>query len=106
MTQSDFEQRIKANAYKLFFGELQNHISKAGQILAPERQPSDSELKQVGASFHTVRGGAGFFGLNEIAEISGRIEDLLLNAEAHLKVEAARGLLSQVTAMTGKLPKP
>ncbi|MCB9030699.1 MAG: Hpt domain-containing protein [Deltaproteobacteria bacterium] len=68
---------MQSKAYKVFCEEFQRHIEEfqaqldSGQDIATER-------RKHSARFHTIRGGSGFFGLSVVSQLSGALEDLLL----------------------------
>lgn len=108
MTTADIEQRIKANAYKLFFSEFRKHLSSAQSSLRAQKEPTQEELRKIGAAFHLVRGGAGFFGLDDLARVSEKLEELLLEnlSQSRNCLEQARKLLTEVEQIASSLPAP
>lgn len=108
MDQDSVEQRIKAKAYQVFFVELERHMQEICSAVAPNKTPDSKDLRKVGATLHTIRGGAGFFGLDELAAAAGSIENLLLQdtKRACAELDHVRALIEQVVVLTGKLPKP
>ena len=108
MDQNSVDQRIKANAYRVFFSELEKHMQDVCATMAPGKRPDSKELRRVGATFHTIRGGAGFFGLEELATTAGQIENLLLQdtKRACADLESVRVLIEQISTITENLPKP
>ncbi|MBN8550231.1 MAG: Hpt domain-containing protein [Deltaproteobacteria bacterium] len=108
MDQNSLDQRIKANAYRVFFAELEKHLAEISGVVAPGKTPGGEVLRRVGGTFHTIRGGAGFFGLEELAAVAGRIEDLLLQDTqlAKAEIDNVRRLVEEISSITRKLPKP
>lgn len=108
MDQSSLDQRIKANAYRVFFAELEKHMLEICSTVAPGKTPDGSALRRVGTTFHTIRGGAGFFGLDELATAAGHLENLLLEdtKRACAELEKVRALVAEITLLAEKLPRP
>ena len=108
MDQSSPDQRIKANAYRVFFAELEKYVADASGAVEPGKAPGKEDLRRVGTAFHTIRGGAGFFGLDELADAAGSIEELLLQdtKRACAELEKVRQLVSQFSSLIKDLPKP
>ncbi|MBX7138217.1 MAG: Hpt domain-containing protein [Oligoflexia bacterium] len=68
---------ISSKAYQIFVTELGRHLATADSVFAlPEPEPT-AELRKLAGVFHTIKGGAGFFGLDRIAELSGLLEKRL-----------------------------
>lgn len=108
MDHSALDQKIKANAYRLFFAELAKRVACAEAYVAKEQPPSAAELKEIGASFHVIRGGAGFFGLDELASLAERGERFILGdlAKASDNIDSVRTLVAALSTCTQRLPKP
>jgi len=68
---------LSTKAYQLFRVELLKHLNSFEDHISKATAGNTSEYKRLSASFHTIRGGSGFFGLDKIAEISGKLEELL-----------------------------
>jgi chemotaxis protein histidine kinase CheA len=58
---------------------MREKLEIAEEIFFAREDPEPNVLDDAKRSFHTLRGGAGFFGLKEIAEAAGKIEELLSN---------------------------
>lgn len=66
-------------AYRLFVEELDRHLTDALRYLTSAGLTvSVDQARVLSASFHTIRGSAGFFGLTEIAGAAQRLEDHLM----------------------------
>lgn len=104
--EEDLDTKIKRNAYRIFVVELEKHLQLARGILAENYSPSPTEFIQVGASFHTIKGGAGFFGLSDIAKTAGSLEEMLLTSKDKSKIDIVqvRGLFQQVEELAKGLP--
>ena len=67
---------ITSAAYKLFIEELERHLCDAKSIMETSATLNDDQRKKLGAAFHTIRGGAGFFKLSEISLVAQDLEEL------------------------------
>ncbi len=99
---------LKSRAYGIFVSEFGKHLSQVGEIFKPEYQPSEQEITKAMTSFHTIRGGAGFFGLSEIARLAGELEELLSSAHFELEMERARiqGDVQRLHKIAEDMPEP
>lgn len=65
-------------AYRLFIDELERHLCIAEIQLNPKAsEVSSDQARKLSASFHTIRGSAGFFGLASIAKTAQALEEHL-----------------------------
>ncbi|MGO4702128.1 chemotaxis protein CheA [Dyella sp. 2RAB6] len=71
-------------------GELVQRLGE--QLVALEAAPRDAELlNAVFRAFHTVKGGAGFLGIDPMVQLCHHAEDLLNEARSgHVLIDAAR----------------
>lgn len=99
---------IHSNAYKIFVAELQRHLNTTRQLFEANTQLSSDELYQAGASFHTIRGGAGFFCLEEIARIAGELEKQLMKGPLDLSAErnGIKAKIETLESLAAKIPIP
>jgi len=67
-------------------GEIVDHLD--GQLVDLERNPDDTELlNAIFRGFHTIKGGAGFLGIEELVTVCHRAEDVFnLLRQGELKV--------------------
>lgn len=72
MTLNDF---LGGNAYKIFYSEFSRHIQASLEQLRAGTPLDEADLKGLSGRFHTIKGGAGFFGLTEIVALSRTLED-------------------------------
>ena len=98
---------ITSTAYRIFVEELAKHLTKADQVLGNEQAQAE-DLRDASNSFHTIRGGAGFFGLSDIAKIAGELEKFLLASDFRAKggFEQSRKLVSRLHELSKEMPKP
>lgn len=108
MSEHPLDQQIKANAYRLFFAELEKHLSKASSCLDSTEPPPAESVREIGTAFHMIRGGAGFFGLDRLSELAARAEHLFLEglASSFDRLGEARDLVREVEALVDELPRP
>ena len=108
MTHDPLTQLVTSKAYGIFFEELGKHLKKAHQFFFSETPPSPEQCREASASFHTIKGGSGFFALHDIAKISGELERILENKDLHYAAEAARirNLVETLGTLASKLPPP
>lgn len=108
MHKSDIDQAILGNAYKIFAVELARHLDRARATFSEERELTADDFLRVGAAFHTIKGGAGFFGLSDLAQTAARLEVILMGAKETLILDfdEVRSLMEKVEALAQGLPKP
>ena len=101
------QKRILAGkAYRLFNQEVLRHLSEVQELHAESRDAS--VLNEIAERMHKVKGGAGFFGLNEMARIAGYLEHSLKdpNLSAEQKRAELDAELSSLKIEAGKMPPP
>ena len=69
---------ISTQAYRIFLVELEQHVSRIETSLLTGVAPTQDALRLASASFHTIKGGAGFFGYDKLAKLAGDLESGLL----------------------------
>ena len=106
---SDFEKKLLAGAaYKIFFEELQKHIT-ATATLFDSTEWNPEQLKEAVGSFHTIRGSAGFFKFTTLASSAGELEVTLQQATAAdlaAQIDRLRGLYKQLSDAAAAIPAP
>ncbi|MCO6429300.1 MAG: Hpt domain-containing protein [Deltaproteobacteria bacterium] len=60
-------------AYHLFLQELSGHLAFARELVSTPREQQD-DWDELARAVHMVKGGAGFFGLSEVAGIAAQLE--------------------------------
>jgi len=83
-----------SKAYQIFLSELARYVADSRYSIDCENPPEVAQLREIATGFHTVKGGAGFFGLSKIAESAAAIETIAL--QANRGVEAIFELQSQL----------
>ena len=98
---------LLGKAYGIFHAEFHKHIQNAEGMVAKQSLEKD-ELKRLSAYFHTIRGGAGFFGLTTIAEVSKSLEYLFLEPTFQIERELQKvvEMLTKLKAEGERLPEP
>jgi len=94
-----------------FLNEAQDLVDAAnGDITALEADPEDKDLlNRMFRAFHTVKGGAGFIGINAIVDLCHKAEDLLSEVRAgnlaldDEGIDAVARALMQTESMLGHL---
>ena len=96
---------ISGNAFKIFRVELDRYRKGFEEFLKLGGSQDPAMLKKFSASFHTIRGGAGFFGLDDIATFAGTLEDLLGSPSFDLKKDLpeAQEVFSRLTSSAAKI---
>lgn len=68
---------IAPKAYQLYLVQMKAKLEHAEEVFFAGEELSSTVIADAKIDFHTLKGGAGFFGLQEIADAAGKIEDLL-----------------------------
>jgi HPt (histidine-containing phosphotransfer) domain-containing protein len=87
----------ETRAYQLFLSQLEEMIAQ-GRGLAAEGAAADRLAMQQ--LFHKMKGGAGFFGLTEIAELADRLETICHTAD-ELGQKRLDEILTALTILKG-----
>lgn len=98
---------VSPKIYQVFKEDLERRMQHASDWLATDANKSPHDrLKQIGAEFHTIRGGAGFLGFEDIAGTAAQIEQILLKTEQQVtqKVEAVKSLFEALKEQVRALP--
>ena len=95
---------LGTKAYGLFLEELPKQIADAGRFFCADSVDPD-QSKNLAGSFHTIKGGAGFFGLSAVYELASKLEVLLIGELSQNLAEAKR-LFEEFKQEAAKLPKP
>ena len=71
------ETPAKSKALRIFVDEVSKHLSWAHSVF-DQLRPVRKECYEEGVRrFHTIKGGAGFFGLGDMADAAAQLEALL-----------------------------
>lgn len=101
-------QLLAGKAYALFVSELERHLSDAKKRFSDQQKLQAKDYAQVRSDFHTIKGGAGFFGLNNVAKAASKIEDILHSPIEQLasQVDQIRGQLKEIEELIKEIPQP
>ena len=98
---------LNSNAYRIFLTEIDKHLSRTSDLLTGPIDLASDAPRRAAASFHTVKGGAGFFGLTEVAQIAARLEDLLNSDRlTETDLSEAQTLIVTLKRLSLELPRP
>lgn len=81
MSQNAPQHPSLQRAYKAFIEELTKQVKEAERLSCLKNPDESFDLNALQVGFHKIKGGAGFFGLSEIAAIARDIERLLARVE-------------------------
>lgn len=97
-----------SKAYGLFFSEVQKYLNQAADAFETPSTIDAEMLPRLSAAFHTVKGGAGFFGLHSLAEQAGELEDLLNTSQSITPdvLNKASTLFLSFQELAKSLPEP
>ena len=97
---------ISPAAYKLFVEELTKHLADAHATFGRAAHTSSDDFIRLSARFHTIKGGAGFFGLTRIAEIASALEQHFNQPDAATFIHGAeaRSLLAELDSASREIP--
>lgn len=99
---------ISGNAYRLFVDELSRHVENARKTFFMDQPPAQDDLIRARTDFHTIRGGAGFFGLDEIAKCAAEIEKACKEPLGQLavQIDAVRDMILEIERLVSEAPVP
>ena len=99
---------LKGKAYGIFVAELAKHLARAHEVFDREQSPTSEQVYLAMTSFHTIKGGAGFFGLSEIARVAGHLESLLQKDDLDLALELSgiRDSIASLEKLAKRMPDP
>ncbi len=96
---------LATRAYVLFRSELREQLRQVESLTAREGGIRAEDVASIGRTFHTIKGGAGFFGLSDLARDAGALEALFLGRTERDTAEVAR-LLESLRRLSVSLPEP
>lgn len=88
----------------MYVAETAQHLKEARELFSDKRVLSEEELYKAMARFHTIKGGAGFFGFHDIAKVAGKLELLLKESpeQVFAKTEIVRSLITDLETLTNE----
>jgi len=102
------DKLLNSPAYRMFIEELDKHLKTASTVLSELAGNSALNTEQrtrLSTAFHTIRGGAGFFALSEIALCARTLEEKLGTAPVGNDTEEIRKLVHGLMEMALSLPR-
>lgn len=104
----DTNKLLSSPAYLMFVEELDKHLSTAKAVLAalkPNTPLASADRTKLSTAFHTIRGGAGFFALVELASKAKDLEEMLQEAPGTDDTEDVRALVRDLDRVASCLPR-
>ncbi len=97
---------ISLKAYKIFVAELQKQRAYIEDLQQRKAHLSSEESEELRIIFHRIKGGGGFFGLQELSKAAGMLEDKVLTGCVNLDTiqELIKVLIAQITAIQPPSP--
>lgn len=92
---------LSSEVYRIYRLELEQHIERL-QLMAKEDFLVPDCVLEARTRFHTIRGGAGFFGFSQLVEIAGQMEKKA--AQNQLTLEDLKQALEQFKIIVKGLP--
>jgi chemotaxis protein histidine kinase CheA len=68
---------LQSKAYGIFVGEFERHMREMRTVFEKNEAFDQNMLRRAVGAFHTVKGGAGFFGLQQVADLAAETEKIL-----------------------------
>ena len=90
-------------AYELFCSELGGQVERMRSLFGDGEVLSVSEVTDICRIAHTIKGGAGFFSLDEVAAVAARLEAIFLQFGQVDPAEVAAALQT-LDALSRNLP--
>lgn len=97
------EQLLCSNAYRLFYSEAHSFCAELATALGQSEQLPESTISKLRLAGHTLKGGAGFFGLSQLASTGDEIEKVAIDSGTNGNLER---LLERLRSETEALPEP
>lgn len=98
----------KTRAYRLFLDELAAYLAEAKQNICLTEIVNEKFCREAARNFHTLKGGAGFFGLSAVAEYSANLEAIFKKPLEQMvcEMDQARRYILELEQMKEDLPPP
>ena len=93
---------LYSEAYKIYRSELDTHMSRIAELLQRELVGSE-EKKELKTRFHTIKGGAGFFGFDQIFSVAGILETMMKDVSTD-PIQTAQIQFQTLQQLIGQLP--
>lgn len=92
---------LSSEVYRIYRLELEQHLERLQRMAEEDALLSDGVL-EVRTRFHTIKGGAGFFGFSQLVEIAGQMEKKA--AQNQLALEDLKQGLEKLKIIVEGLP--
>ncbi len=105
---ADNDKLLNSPAYLMFVEELDKHLAMAEEVvgrLDAGRHLTSAERTTLSTAFHTIRGGAGFFALTEIAQMAKHLEERLQTNPAKDDSAEIKALVQKLANLASSLPR-
>jgi chemotaxis protein histidine kinase CheA len=98
---------VSVQVYQLFLSELQRNLAQVHADLMEGDAPTPAEAREIGRTFHTIRGGAGFLGFDLVASRAAELDHLLRKSadEIELNLGRVREVLGELESLAASLPE-
>ena len=97
---------LASRAYGVFLEELSRHLGEVRIRLGRGDPIGSTEARELGERFHTIKGGAGFFGLHEIEQVAAGLEQIFLAPSAEPWPSGWEEHLVKLEALSARVPRP
>ncbi len=99
---------MQTKAYSIFYAEIIKQLVSLEQFFAARRDVSELELDQARVMFHRIKGGSGFFGLNELGHVAGLLEQRCKLSPTLFKThcDEVAGNMRKLSELVQKMPPP
>jgi len=102
-----FKLGPSSKAYQILVAELGQHLETVGRVLTGIDPWTEDDCRRLSATFHTIKGGVGFFGLEELRQLAAKLEELFsAGSLSGAEVEEALELFQSFRRAAGKIPSP
>lgn len=89
-------------AYTIFISETAKHIDSAKECFGECDEVDPVDREHFALLFHRIKGGAGMFGHQDVYELSGKVENLLL-AEMEDNLGEVKELIEQLDSLWNQM---
>ena len=106
MTQSTKQELLNGKAYGLFFQEYRTRLDSLETAISAGISSADQADWKL--KFHTLKGGAGFFGFERVYQIAATLESLCAQSSTFGASEVAQvaSFLEELREIQSLMPDP
>ena len=105
MNKATLKVPLSSKAYLVFLDEVARYRERICTVLSALELDSSDLRRELSAVFHTIKGGAGFFGLDDLADTSAQLETMLAGPQTP-SLSVVVPLLNHFVDISGNMPKP